>query len=270
MRIVVTGASGFIGRCFLQTLNDHGTAGLCFSHVKPGLIRLDLRDKSATAAFLKDYRPDAVIHCAARPTVDWCEQHPEEARALNVEPTITLAGACAELNAALVFISTDYVFDGLGGPYKESDCTNPINVYGKLKLEAEGEIQKRMDRCIIARTTNVYGFDLESKNFLMGILPRLARGEQIVVAEDQTGTPTHVKDLCSAIGELLTQGAAGIFHIVGPDVVNRVEWAQAAARKFALDPDLVIGAVTEELGQPAPRPKQAGLISEKLPARLSR
>lgn len=264
MRIIVTGASGFIGKCFMKTLAHHETVGLCFSHPKPGLIRLDLRDKREVQAFFANYRPDAVIHCAAKPTVDWCEQNPEAARALNVEPTITLADECARLNATLAFVSTDYVFDGADGPYKESDRTNPINVYGKLKLEAEDEIQKRLDRYVIARTTNVYGFDLESKNFLMGILPRMASDEQIVVAQDQIGTPTLVTDFCGAIEELLREDATGVFHVAGPDVVNRVEWARAAAQRFEINPDLIVGAVTKALGQPAPRPLKAGLISERL------
>jgi len=214
--------------------------------------------------FVTEFRPDVVIHCAARPTVDWCEHHPDEARSINVGATETLADACARINAKLVFLSSDYVFDGVSGPYSEDDRTNPINVYGRLKLEAEQSIQSRLKSSLIVRTTNVYGFDLQSKNFVMGILPRLARREGVPVAVDQFGNPTLVNDLCSTVRELVASGASGIFHVVGPDFMNRVEWARAVARVFNLDPDLVVAMTTEELNQPAPRPRRSGLISNRL------
>jgi len=264
MRVIVTGASGFIGNCFMKTFSDGETLGTALSRVRPELRRVDLRDREATQAMIDQFQPDAVIHCAARPTVDWCEHNQEAARELNVKTTEYLAEGCLRAKAALVFISTDYVFDGEAGPYCEFDQTNPINVYGKLKLEAEYVIQNTLDDHVIARTTNVYGFDLASKNFLMGILPRLARGERIQVAHDQLGTPTLVADLCRAVRELLAQKQRGVFHITGPDFVNRVEWAQAAAKAFGLNADLVGGVDTEELNQPAPRPKKAGLVSERL------
>jgi dTDP-4-dehydrorhamnose reductase len=205
-----------------------------------------------------------VVHCAARPSVDWCEHYPDEARLLNVNATEALAEACAHINARLAFLSTDYVFDGVNGPYNEDDGTNPINVYGRLKLEAEQAIRGRLNNPLIIRTTNVYGFDLQSKNFVMGILPRLARGEKVPVAADQFGNPTLVNDLCSTVKQLITVGATGTFHVVGPDYVNRVDWARAVASVFDLDPGLVVAMTTEELNQPAPRPKRAGLISNHL------
>lgn len=263
MRVIVTGASGFIGRSFLKVFSDETVVGTCFSRCGPGLMRVDIRDRAALEGFLTDFAPDVVIHNAARPTVDWCEHNIDDARLLNLSSTVNLAEACGRLSAKLVFLSTDYVFDGCDGPYREDDTTNPINVYGKLKLEAEQAIQERLHDYMIIRTTNVYGFDLQSKNFLMGILPRLARRELVRVAADQYGNPTLVHDLCSAVKRLVERGATGIFHVVGPDFVNRLEWAQSAARVFDLDPELIVGAVTEELAQPAPRPKRCGLVADR-------
>jgi dTDP-4-dehydrorhamnose reductase len=207
-------------------------------------------------------RPEVVIHCAARPNVDWCELNPDEARSINLLPVKLLAEKCARIDAKLVFLSTDYVFDGAGGPYNENDATNPINVYGRLKLEGEQTIARLTDDHLIVRTTNVYGFDPESKNFLMAILPKLARGERVRVANDQFGNPTTVKDLCSVVRDLITRRCTGTFHVTGPDLVDRAEWLREAARVFKFDPGLVSGASTSELDQAAPRPKRSGLISD--------
>lgn len=264
MRVFVTGASGFVGRCFVEIFRDEIVAGSCFSRNGGGLLKVDLRDRGSVTKALAEFQPDVVIHCAARPTVDWCEYNPEEAHRLNVAATETLASFCGDTGAKLVFLSTDYVFDGLNGPYSEEDQTNPINVYGKHKLLAEQAIEEHLKNCLIIRTTNVYGFDMQSKNFLMGILPRLAKGERVSVAADQFGTPTLVDDLCSTVKQIISTGESGAFHVVGPDLMNRVDWAQAAAKAFGLNPELVEAKTTEELGQPAPRPKRCGLISNRL------
>jgi len=268
MRVIVTGASGFIGKCFLDVFSDETVVGTCFSRPSRDLSRIDLRDRSSVEAFVAEFRPDVVVHCAARPTVDWCEHHPDEARSLNVSATQALGDACARTNAKLVFLSTDYVFDGVSGPYSEDDRANPVNVYGLLKLEAEQAIQSRLNNYLIVRTTNVYGYDLRSKNFVMGILPRLARGERVPVAVDQFGNPTLVHELCSSVKKLVVGEASGLFHVVGPDWMNRVEWANAVATVFDLDPELVVAMTTEELNQPAPRPRRSGLTSNRLPSMI--
>jgi len=124
--------------------------------------------------------------------------------------------------------------------------------------------QSPLDDHVIVRTTNIYGYDPESKNFLMPLLPRLARGERVTVADDQYGNPTHVRDFCNAIREVVLARATGLFHIVGPDFVNRVEWLRSAAKVFGVEPDLVQGMATSEMGQPAPRPLKSGLYSIRL------
>src|SRR5262245_45926516 len=261
MNVLVTGASGFIGRQFMETFRGHVVAGLRCSRSKPGLIKLDLKDSIALLGCIENLRPEVVIHCAARPSVDWCELNPDEARSINLSPVKLLAEKCARLGVKVVFLSTDYVFDGASGPYTETDETNPINVYGRLKLEAEQAITSWTDDYLIVRTTNVYGFDPESKNFLMALLPKLARGERVRVAIDQFGNPTMVKDLCSVVKELISRECVGTFHVAGPDLVNRAEWLRKAASAFGFHPGLVTGAVTGDLDQPAPRPKRSGLIS---------
>lgn len=264
MRLLITGASGFIGRSFLGALAGHEIVGLCRSRVRPDLVPVDLTDAAAAAAAFAEHRPEAAIHCAARPSVDWCEANPAEAHRLNVGMTRSVLAAAAGVGAAVVFLSTDYVFDGEAGPYGEDDAVAPINVYGRLKLECERVVLAADERNLVVRTTNVYGYDAESKNFLMAILPDLAAGKKVRVAADQFGTPTLVEDLCRVVAELLSAHAAGVVHVAGPEVMNRVEWAAAAAAQFGLDAALIEGASTEELGQQAPRPRRAGLTTRRL------
>jgi dTDP-4-dehydrorhamnose reductase len=270
VKVLVTGASGFIGKQFMEAFRGHDVVGLRYSRPEPGLLAMDLREPLAVRSCLEDLRPEVVIHCAARPNVDWCELNRDEARAINLLPVRLLAEKCARLRAKLVFLSTDYVFDGLHGPYSETDPTNPINEYGRLKLEGERVITRTTDNYLIVRTTNVYGFDAESKNFLMAILPKLARGERVRVASDQFGSPTMVKDLCLVVRELITSGCTGTLHVAGPDLVNRAEWLRQAAHTFGLDHTLVSGALTGDLDQPAPRPMRSGLVSHRLPPVVGR
>jgi len=270
IRFLVTGASGFVGKQFMEIFRGHAVTGLRFSRPGPGLLELDLRDPVAVRVCMEHLQPEVVIHCAARPSVDWCELNRDEARSINLFPVKFLAERCARLRAKLVFLSTDYVFDGLRGPYKETDATNPINEYGRLKLEGEEAIRRLTDNHLIVRTTNVYGFDPESKNFLMASLPKLARGERVFAASDQTGNPTAVRDLCLVVRDLITSGCTGTFHVAGPDLVNRAEWLIQAARTFGLEPGLVSPVLSSELDQSAPRPSRSGLISNRLPRLVER
>jgi dTDP-4-dehydrorhamnose reductase len=270
IKVLVTGASGFIGNQFMEAFRGHDVVGLRYSRSRPGLVALDLRDPLAVRACLEDLRPEVVIHCAARPRVDWCELNRDEARSINFLPVRLLAEECARLRAKLVFLSTDHVFDGLHGPYSETDPTNPINEYGRLKLEGERVITRLTNGHLIVRTTNVYGFDPESKNLLVAILPKLARGDRVRVANDQFGSPTLVQDLCSVVRDLIITGRTGTLHVAGPDLVNRAEWLRQAASTFGLDHTLVSGVLTGELDQPAPRPKRSGLISHRLPPLVTR
>ena len=269
MRILVTGASGFVGNEFLKVLSGHEVTGTGLSRARQGLLPLDLTDREQVRRTMVEISPEVVIHCAARPSADWCETHREQARSINLLPSVALAEECRRSRSKLVFLSTDYVFDGVCGPYCETDTTGPINVYGRLKLEAEEAIKRSTRNNIIVRTTNVYGFDPESKNFLMTMLPQLARGERVRVAADQFGNPTAVGDLCTVVRELIENGCVGTFHVTGPDWINRAEWLRRAAGAFELDPELVAGVPTCEMDQPAPRPKRSGLKSRLLDSAVS-
>ncbi len=266
MKVLVTGASGFIGQACLRIFDGHEVLGTFKSSPAAGLEQVDLVDEVQVSRLVKRFQPDAIVHCAARPSVDWCEENPDEAWRLNVDASLNLLRAAERAGAQMAFISTDYVFDGLSGPYAEDDVVNPINTYGRLKLAIERALTDSGGPHVAVRTTNVYGYDPRSKNFLMALLPRLTRGEKTAVASDQFGTPTHVDDLCASIRLLLEQRIQGVVHVAGPDQVNRVEWLQKAAEGFDLDPNLVVGHETDQLAQAAKRPLRAGLKAERLKA----
>ncbi|MFH1133768.1 MAG: SDR family oxidoreductase [Nanoarchaeota archaeon] len=267
-RFLVTGASGFIGKRFLERLRhdfgDSAVIGTSFSHSKPGLESLDMADRDATHAFFQKVKPKVVIHCAAMPGVNQCEIEKEKARLLNLTGTQNIVDACKAVGAMIVFLSTNYVFDGKKGDYTEEDPTHPLNQYGRLKLEAERYIQKQLSKYIILRTTNVFGYDPDSKNFVMTTIATLKGGKTLTVAVDQDGNPTHVDDLVAMGLRLIQLGKSGVYNAAGPDNDNRLEFSRKIASAFGLDPGLIVGKKTEELKELALRPKRANFDISKI------
>jgi dTDP-4-dehydrorhamnose reductase len=207
-----------------------------------------------------------VINCAnLAGGVDFCEANPGMSRKFHAEGTRMLGEESLKYNAAFVFISTDYVFDGSQPPYTEEDLPNPLNVYGKNKLEAEEWIKNNLSNYVIARTTNVYGWDphTTTPNFLMGLFFRLSRNEAVSVPAYLYGTPTLADDLAIVITELLQAGKSGLFHITGPDLVSRYEWAAGFCSVMNLPLPLLKKADVPPANM-VPRPFRSHLISRKL------
>ena len=196
--------------------------------------------------------------------VDGCEDQPELAFATNTTGPAVLAGLANHRNIPFVYFSTDYVFDGHAGPYREADNVNPLCVYGRSKLEGEGAVLAACKRAIVVRTTVVYGQDAGAKNFLYSLIRTLASGKTMRVPEDQISTPTYNEDLAMAAVLLAKKKVTGIFHVSGPQLMNRLEFAQTVAATVGLDGALLVGVPTRELSQKAPRPLLSGLISDNL------
>ncbi|MBW3015146.1 SDR family oxidoreductase [Candidatus Woesearchaeota archaeon] len=270
MKLLITGASGFIGGRFLDIFGkDFETIGTYFSNQKPGLEQLDLTDKEKVLSFFDRYKPEIVFHSAALPNVNRCESDREEAIQKNLTATQNITDASKLHNAKVIFLSSDYVFDGEDGPYAEDAPTNPLNHYGSLKLESENYIKNNLDKYLIIRTTNVYGFDPNSKNFLMFAIAKFSNNEPLSVAVDQYGNPTLVEDLCSTIKELIDKDKVGVFNVAGPQLMNRLEWTRAFADVFGFNQSLISGSVTDNLAQAAKRPLKSGFITTKIKNELS-
>ena len=267
MKVLVVGASGLVGGAVMRTLERCGIEAVGTARSEPldGLVPLDVTDAAAVARCLEALRPTVIVVAVnAAGGVDYCQEHPEDAYALNVEGTRHLVDAARRHGARVVYYSTDYVFDGAHGPYAEDDTPAPLSVYGRTKWEAEQVVQSSAPRSLILRTTAVYGWNRRSKNFAMQLWQQLQTGRRLPVPHDQWCNPTLADYLAEASVRLIEMEAEGIVNVVGKDRMARSELAAALARAMALDPSLLSPVSTQALGRPAPRPLQGGLTTDKL------
>ena len=266
---LVIGASGQVGEHLMRCLQGAGypAAGTYYPDPRPGLLPLDIRDQRTVAVLLDQIRPEIVYLPAALTNVDYCELHPDESYVTNVLGTCHVAREVERIGAKLVFFSSDYVFDGLDGPYAESDPVHPICEYGRQKVLGEHYIALNVSNFLIVRTTVVYGWESQGKNFVYRLLNALKDGQILKVPADQIGNPTYASNLARAVIELSRSDESGVYHIVGPERVSRYEFACEAARVFGLDENLIQPVSTSELQQPALRPLSAGMVVGKITAK---
>lgn len=211
------------------------------------------------------FQPDVIVHCGALTHVDYCETHPEESYEKTVTSTQKLIALSKECNAKFVFISTDYVFDGKNGPYREDAPVNPLSVYGKHKLEAETLALNELENTLVLRITNVYGDEIRKKNFIARIVEQCEEGKKLTLTlpYDQFASPTNAFDIARAMFVLLKDRKSGIYHIGGSDYMNRVELAQRVLRYFPQATYDLIPVSTESMKQPAARPLVGGFVKMK-------
>ena len=271
MKAIVVGGSGQIGGWLLKVLQErgHDAVGTYATVAFPGLHHLNAADLETSAAWVRSQKPDVVFYPAGFTWVDGCERDHAKARAANLEQPLNLAKAAAESNARFVYFSTDYVFDGLEGPYDESAPTNPLSAYGASKRDAEIALDEAIgDKVLTARTSWVFGPERQGKNFAYQHLKTLSAGKPLECPSDQRSNPSYGPDVARAAVLLTEQDRSGLVHLVGPEVMDRPRFARAIAKAFGLDPGLIVAKTTEELGQTTPRPLNGGLLSPKLDAWL--
>ncbi len=268
MVAVVIGGSGQIGGWLLRALaaRGHEAIGTYATVPTPALEHLDASRQAEAAAWLRDREPDLVFYPAGFTWVDGCERDPDKARASNRDEPLNLARVVAELGGRFVTFSTDYLFDGEAGPYDEDATPRPLSVYGRAKLEAELALGERLgDRLLILRTCWVFGPERQAKNFAYQAVRALKAGKPLVCPADQWSSPSYAPDVARAAVTLADRGESGVWHLAGPDWIDRPTFAGAIARTFDLDPGLIVARPTAELGQAAPRPRRGGLRSNRLP-----
>ncbi len=247
MKILVTGASGQLGRALRPVLEPRHDV------LWTGHEDLDVRDLSALRALTSQEQPEAILHLAAVAQVDACETHPEGAAEVNALGSRYVAIAAREVDAELLLVSTDYVFDGESTrPYAEYDQTHPINVYGRSKLHGERATTSIWGRHYIVRTSGLFGPG--GVNFVETIRSLHARDGRVSVVTDQVCRPTYAGDLATAIGHVLGSGAYGTFHISSAGATSWYDLARAVLEECGANPNDVRPTTTRELGRPAPRP----------------
>ena len=272
MKIMILGANGFTGRRILKRLSSKHQVLACSLH--PDILPeegydfhiLDMQNVDATDALLNNFRPDVIINASAMSVVDYCEQHPEEAYALNVTAVKHLAEYSLSNSCRLIHLSTDFVFDGTATEaYTETDTTNPINYYGKTKQWSEEVIEQACTNYAIARIEVVYGkpFNGQHGNIVHLVKTRLENGQSIRVVSDQFRSPTWVEDIARAIESLLSDKYQGIYHICGGETMSVADIAYRVAKHFGLDTSLIQPVTTDEMNEATPRPLFSPMNTEK-------
>jgi S-adenosylmethionine synthetase len=224
--VLITGASGFLGRSLTVELGRLGeVAGTGFAQASRPLIPVDLRDGDSLKSLLEEVKPDLVVHSAAYRDPDFCEEDPEEARRLNVAPVAEL---CELLPASvpLLFISSDYVFDGLAAPYREDDDRHPVNEYGRLKVEAEDLVLQR-DAGIVVRIPLLIGAGptWESSGFFFKILAQIQDPTPSSLDHAGIRFPTWTDDVARAVAHILEIEGKGVYHYSSLEGGTKYEWA---------------------------------------------
>ena len=254
MRILITGADGQLGTALQQALQSHDLVLAVWP-------QFDLLSDGA-ADFIVEARPDLVIHAAAYTDVDGAEREPAKALAVNAHGTERVARGAVKAGARLIYISTDYVFDGhKTTPYGETDAPNPLNAYGRSKLEGERRAAAQCADTLIVRTAWLYG--RQGRNFVKTILERAVNGGELRIVNDQRGNPTYAPDLAAAITRLASREFRGILHATGGGDCSWFEFACAivseAGARVAVKP-----ITSAESARPAVRPAYGVLSNRRL------
>lgn len=257
MKILVTGAGGQLGFDVVKQLQarDVECQGVDFAD-------FDITDAQATESYIKDYKPDVVIHCSAYTAVDKAEDEPEKCWAVNVDGTENIAKACQEIDAKMIYISTDYVFPGTGEHFYEvDDATGPLSVYGKTKLAGEEAVKKWLQKYYIVRISWVFGKN--GNNFVKTMLRLGKEREELSVVCDQIGSPTYTADLAPLLCDMAATDKYGIYHATNEGVCS---WAEFAAETFTLAgmKTCVKPIVTSEYPTKAKRPFNSRLSKKGL------
>jgi dTDP-4-dehydrorhamnose reductase len=267
--VLVIGAAGLVGSSVRAAFAGRDVVATRYRRDVSDAEPLDVTDAAATRALVGRVRPAVVILAAADPSVERCEREPAATRRVNVDAARHVAAAAAEAGALLVVFSSEYVFDGRDGPYDEDHATMPINEYGRQKVALE-EIARALPRHLVCRTSGVFGWDDERRNFVCQVIDHLRSARRFTAPSDQVITATYAPSLGAALRDLVDGGHVGVFHVAGPRILPRGEVARLAARAFGLDESLIDERPTAELGLVAPRPRSAGLTTERLRSAIGR
>ncbi len=269
MKILITGSNGLLGQKLVKRCLKHS---ISFVATSKGANRnsscpdncyreLDITDQKAVNQLIAEVKPTAIIHTAAITNVDYCEDHPEECKTVNVDATQYLWEAAKNSGAHFELLSTDFVFDGENGPYSETDKVNPLSTYARSKVDAENILLNDPNHnWSIARTIIVYGTGegLSRSNMILWALEALPKGQTMNLVNDQFRAPTWADDLAYGCMEIVLRNQKGIFHLSGPQTLAVSEIVRRIARYLNVSDNCINEISSHTLNQAAIRPPKTG------------
>jgi dTDP-4-dehydrorhamnose reductase len=263
MKFLVTGAAGLVGTNVVNDLvNQNHEVYSAFHDTKPqyGIpLFLDLKNFAEIRTTINKIKPEKIIHLGALTNVDLCETEKESAYMINTKSTGTLAKEAAKINAFFLFVSTDYVFDGIEGLKKEDELPNPLGYYGKTKLEGELSLNNFPSNWAITRTSTPFGLHPQKKTFPIWVKENLEKKISINVLTDQYTSPTYVPNLSKMLIEVAIREFNGTLHLAGATRISRYDFAEKIAEKLELDKKFLKRATTKDMNWKAKRPLDSSL-----------
>lgn len=274
-RILVLGSNGMLGQRTIKFFSKFPMIEILASSVEDkslynsdlidsNYVKADLTKREEVKNLILDFYPDIIINAAAFTNVDLCETERELAWKINVKGIEYISEAARIIDAHIIHISTDYIFDGTKGPYNENDAPNPLSYYGRTKLASENVLKMSGILFTIFRTNVLYGAPGNGKiDFVQWVVNKLKNNEEISIVNDQINNPTFVDDLVRAINQVIEFKKYGIYNIGGREFLSRFDFTLRIADYFNLNKSLIKSIKTEDLKQPAKRPLKSGLITIK-------
>jgi len=280
MKILITGSNGLLGQKLIHKLKSDSFFDVIATSKGSNRIsnkegykyfNLDITDNFAVSNIIFDVQPDVVINTAAMTDVDLCEELKQKCDDLNINAVKYLANACLKIDAHLIHISTDFVFDGKSGPYKENDKTNPLSYYGMSKLKSEQILFHNDVKFAILRTIILFGVGegLTKSNIVLWAKSALKKGLKLNIIDDQFRAPTLAEDLADACILAAKKKALGIYHVSGKDIMSIYEIVERIAKYFSYSIDNLNRINTSSLKQKASRPPKTGFILDKAISQLN-
>jgi len=260
-KILIIGATGFLGKkCYSLFKKEFNVAGTFFNNPIPGLKKLDIRFKDDVEKIIFYINPDIVIHTASLIDIEKCESHKDDAWEINVLATKNIVQSCKKNGSKLVYISSDYIFNGNDGPYYEDSEPDPLNYYGMTKLEAERIIEEELFNYTIIRPTVLDGFNsFEDLSFFNTIYSKLRDNRKIELDDNLIKYPVLIDNIVMLIKDAIINDITGVIHIGSNESVTRCQWATKIAKYFNLDVSKL--SVGESYSSSVKRPKDVNLLT---------
>jgi dTDP-4-dehydrorhamnose reductase len=273
--VLIVGGSGQIGERLRRVFSAHGQTVVptYYRNPQPGAVAMDASDRTQVMQVVEHLNPWLIVNSMnAKGGTDACESDPGLAQRAHFESARHLVDAARGVGARFVQISTDYVFDGRAGPYREEAIPAPLSQLGRAKLQAEQYALAQLPEALVLRTSFVFSWapHAATKNLVMQLFEHDQTGSMMRVPTDQVGNVTYAPNFAQALVELVELGARGVYHVAGTTRCSKYEWALRVADFFVLNRSLIQGVSTKELGQPGPRPLESGFRLEKAQRILKR